>query len=141
MLLLDTNVVSELRKSGTKKIDKHVEQWAKNIPAKNLFISVITLLEIEIGVLQVERRDLTQGKVLRTWLVDHVMRAFQDRIISIDVAITQACAKLHVPDPCSDRDALIAATAQVHSLTVVTRNTQDFKKTGIPLINPWEKKT
>lgn len=134
MYLLDTNVISELRKT---KADKNVVAWAESVAASSLFLSVITILEIETGVLSIERRDPTQGKRLRSWLETHVLPAFENRIIVIDTTVAQACAKLHVPDPRSDRDALIAATALVHGMTVVTRNIKDFQHTGVELLNPW----
>ena len=100
-------------------------------------MSVITVLELEIGVLLVERRDAAQGTVLRSWLKTHVLSAFSERILPVDTAVAQCCAKLHVPDPRTDRDALIAATALIHGLTVITRNTDDFVATGVELLNPW----
>ena len=114
MYLLDTNVVSELRKAKSGKADKNVVDWAENIPVINLHLSVITILEIETGILLVERRDPTHGAVLRSWLNSHVFPAFSDRILAVDVSVAQCCAKLHVPDPRSDRDAIIAATALTH---------------------------
>ena len=141
MYLLDTNVISELRKAKSGKSNKNVIAWAKNISPSNLFISVITVLELETGILLVERRDPSQGAILRTWLNTHVLPTFSDRILHLDVAVAQRCAKLHVPDPRSDRDAIIAATALVHGMTVVTRNTHDFNKTGVDLLNPWETST
>ena len=138
MYLLDTNVVSELRKAKSGKADKNVTAWAKNIPSSSLFLSVITILELETGILLVERRDPSQGAILRSWLNAHVLPVFSERILYIDVAVVQRCAKLHIPNPRSDRDAIIAATALVHGMTVVTRNVNDFDKTGVEIINPWE---
>lgn len=137
MYLLDTNVVSELRKAKSGKSNKNVIRWAKNIPASALFLSVITILELETGILLVERRDLSQGAVLRSWFNAHLLPAFSERILTLDVAVAQCCARLHVPDPRSDRDAIIAATALVHGMTVVTRNISDFDKTGVEILNPW----
>lgn len=137
MFVLDTNVVSELRKAKAGKADGNVAAWAANVPPGSLFLSGITILELETGVLQVERRDPTQGGMLRTWLDDHVLPAFAGRVLPVDIAVAQRCASLHVPDPRSDRDALIAATALVHGMTVVTRNLADFEATGVRLINPW----
>ncbi|MFA7292224.1 MAG: type II toxin-antitoxin system VapC family toxin [Rhodocyclaceae bacterium] len=137
MFLLDTNVVSELRKAKAGKADAHVTAWAGSVPYGSLFISAITVLELEMGVLQVERRDAAQGKILREWLDKHVLPAFHDRILPIDAVVAQRCARLHVPDPRAERDALIAATALVHGMTVVTRNLSDFQPTGVPLLNPW----
>ncbi|MBL4870004.1 MAG: type II toxin-antitoxin system VapC family toxin [Robiginitomaculum sp.] len=138
MYLLDTNVISELRKAGSGKADKNVLAWADNVSASKLYLSVITILELETGILLIERRDKAQGALLRTWLDTHVLPAFSERIIGMDTAIAQACAKLHVPDPRSDRDAMIAATAMVHGMVVVTRNIADFEPTGVKTINPWE---
>nr|WP_314559753.1 type II toxin-antitoxin system VapC family toxin [uncultured Pseudomonas sp.] len=135
MYLLDTNVISELRKP---QADPKVVAWAKSVIAPRLFISAITLKELETGVLRIERRDPAQGKVLRTWLKRHVMPAFDSRILPVDTAVALRCAHLHVPDRANESDALIAATALVHGLTVVTRNISDFKSSGVPLINPWD---
>ncbi|ESS71941.1 putative ribonuclease VapC [Methyloglobulus morosus KoM1] len=119
MYLLDTNVVSELRKAKSGKADANVVAWGHRVSAVRLFISVITVLELEIGVLQIERRDPTQGAVLRSWLNTHVLPAFSERILVVDTAVAQRCAHLHVPDPRSDRDAIIAATALVHGMTML----------------------
>ncbi|MBS4078086.1 MULTISPECIES: type II toxin-antitoxin system VapC family toxin [Pseudomonas] len=135
MYLLDTNVISELRKP---KADKNVVAWANTVIAPRLFISAITLKELETGVLRMERRDPVQGKVLRNWLKRHVMPAFDARILPVDAAVALRCASLHVPDSANESDALIAATALVHGLTVVTRNVADFASSGVALINPWE---
>lgn len=85
-----------------------------------------------------ERRDPSQGAVLRSWLNAHVLPVFSERILYLDVAVAKRCAKLHIPNPRSDRDAIIAATALVHGMTVVTRNVNDFNQTGVEILNPWE---
>lgn len=138
MYLLDTNVISELRKAKSGKADKNVETWANSVSAMKLYLSVITILELETGTLLIERKDAAQGAVLRSWLNEHVLPAFSGRILVVDTAVAQCCAKLHVPDPRSDRDAIIAATAMVHGMTVVTRNVDDFEPTGVELLNPWK---
>jgi toxin FitB len=138
MYLLDTNVVSELRKAKSGKADKNVLAWANSVAASSLFLSVVTIMELETGVLLIERRDPTQGAVLRSWLNAHVLPAFLEKILPVDTAVAQCCANLHVPDPRSDRDALISATALVHGMTVVTRNVGDFVGTKVDLLNPWE---
>lgn len=138
MYLLDTNVISELRKAKSGKADKNVETWANSVSAMKLYLSVITILELETGTLLIERKDAAQGAVLRSWLNEHVLPAFSGRILVVDTAVAQCCAKLHVPDPRSDRDAIIAATAIVHGMTVVTRNVDDFEPTGVELLNPWK---
>ncbi|WP_218598990.1 type II toxin-antitoxin system VapC family toxin [Pollutimonas bauzanensis] len=137
MFLLDTNVVSELRKIRLGKADPGVEQWADSVDAGSLNISAITILELEIGILQLERKDPRQGTVLRTWLDTLVLPEFDGRIFPVDTAVAQRCARLHVPDPRAERDAFIAATALVHGMTVVTRNVADFAPTGVALLNPW----
>ena len=135
MFLLDTNVVSELRRPD--KADRAVVAWAGAIPAASFFLSAISILEIEIGALLVARRDAAQGAVLRRWIDDQLMPRFDGRILPVDTAVAQRCARLRVPDPRAERDALIAATAMVHGLTVVTRNVADFEPTGVALLNPW----
>ena len=137
MFLLDTNVVSELRKVASGKADQNVVRWARTTATQDLYISVVTLMEIETGVLLIERRDAAQGAVLRNWLETNILRAFADRILVVDEAVARRCAALHVPHRRPDRDAFIAASALVRGLTVVTRNTSDFIPTGVALINPW----
>lgn len=135
--LLDTNVVSELRKIRLGKADRNVAQWADGVDASDLFMSVITVQELEIGVLLAERRDPKQGALLRDWLTQQVLPAFGGRILAVDTTVAQRSARLHVPNPRPVRDGLIAATALVHGMTVVTRNTADFAPTGVALLNPW----
>lgn len=137
MYLLDTNIVSELRKAKSGKANKNVEAWAGSVPVASMFLSAITILELETGILLIERRDSTQGAMLRTWLDANVLPAFFGRILAVDVAVAQRCAKLHVPDPQPHRDALIAATALVHGMIVITRNAADFESSGVELFNPW----
>lgn len=139
MFLLDTNVVSELRKSKSGLVDKHVKAWEAGIPAVSQFVSVMTILELETGILRMERRDPAQGAILRAWFDQAVLPAFAGRILTVDTAVAQRCAALHVPDPRSDRDAMIAATALVHGMTVVTRNVADFETTGVAVLDPWQK--
>ena len=138
MYLLDTNVISELRKVGDGKADAAVVAWVSKIDAAEMFISALTLMELEIDILLVERRDAAQGVRLRSWFETQVCPEFEERTLSADAAIARRCAQLHVPDPKSERDALIAATALEHGLTVVTRNLADFAATGAPLVNPWQ---
>jgi len=136
MYILDTNVVSELRKGY--KAQRSVRIWAQALPAGSLYLSVVSILELEIGTLLVQRRDQKQGAVLRAWIDGHVLPSFSGRILAIDTVVAQRCATLHVPNPRSDRDALIAATALVHGMTVVTRNVSHFQATGVAVVNPWQ---
>lgn len=135
--LLDTNVVSELRKAKAGKANANVAAWAAQGLPYSQFISVVTLHELELAVLLMERRDAAQGKLLRAWLNERVVPAFEGRIIPIDSEIAQRSAALHVPDPRSERDAFIAATALVRGMTVVTRNVADFTPMGVKLVDPW----
>jgi toxin FitB len=135
MYILDTNVISELRKG--KKAQRSVRMWTQALPITNFYLSVVSILELEIGTLLVERRDHKQGAILRAWIDGHVLPSFSGRILAIDTVVAQRCASLHVPNPRSDRDALIAATALVHGMTVVTRNVSDFQATGVGVVNPW----
>ena len=136
MFLLDTNVISELRRPD--KADRNVVAWANAIPAASFFLSAISILEIELGAGLTARRDAAQGAVLRNWIDTQVLARFEGRILAIDTAVAQRCAQLHVPNQRAERDALIAATALVHGLTIVTRNVGDFERTGVPLLNPWD---
>ena len=136
MYILDTKVISELRTA--RKTHPNVKKWAEALPSASLYISVISVLELEIGILLVDRRDKEQGAILRTWMDRHVLPTFSGRILAIDTAVAQRCATLYVPNPRSDRDALIAATALVHGLTIATRNVGDFEHTGVVVLNPWE---
>ena len=138
MFVLDTNVLSELRKVRLGKADANVAAWAQGVDAANLFVSAITIMELELGVLLIERKDAVQGAMLRAWLELQVLPEFAARTLPVDAALAQRCARLHVPDKRGERDALIAATALVHGMTLVTRNLADFRPTGVTLINPWE---
>lgn len=139
MYLLDTNVLSELRKVRLGRADVNVVAWAQTVDAAELFVSVVSLMELELGVLAMERKDPAQGALLRAWLQEQVLPEFSSRTLSIDTAVAQRCARLHVPDKRGERDALIAATALVHSMTLVTRNVVDFQPMGVSIINPWER--
>lgn len=136
MFVLDTNVVSELRRP--KRADRKVVAWAASLPLAQFFLSAITVLELEYGVLQRERSDPAQGAMLRAWLRDQVLPQFDGRILAVDSAVALVCARLHAPDRRGDRDAMIAATAIVHNMTVATRNVQDFQNTDARLLNPWD---
>ena len=137
MYVLDTNVVSELRKVRLGKADKNVTAWTESVDAAELFVSAITIMELELGVLSIERKDATQGAMLRSWLEQRVLPEFATRTLPIDTAVAQRCARLHIPDRRGERDALIAATALVHGMAVVTRNVADFKALGMDVLNPF----
>ncbi len=133
--LIDTNVWSELRNPG--RADSNVRAWAEQVRPAELYLSAVTVFELERGVLLIERRDPHQGARLRQWLDERVLQPFEGQVLPIDARVARRCAALHVPDPRPERDALIAATALVHGLTVVTRNVGDFEPMGVGLLNPW----
>ena len=135
--LLDTNALSEMRKIRLGRADPKVAAWSEQVSASDLFVSVITLQEIEQGLLMLQRRDAAQAGALRHWFDALVLPLFAGRTLPITTEIALCCARLNVPDPKPYRDGLIAATALVHGLTVVTRNEADFSATGAALLNPW----
>lgn len=138
MFVLDTNVVSELRKVRSGKAAPGVAEWAAGVASAEMFISAITIHELEHRVLLMERSDPARGAVFRSWLDDSVAVAFEDRVLAVDEDVARRAAALHVPDPAPFRDALIGATALVHHMTVVTRNVSDFESfDGLEILNPW----
>tara|TARA_A100001391_G_scaffold203129_1_gene194647 strand:+ start:121 stop:558 length:438 start_codon:yes stop_codon:yes gene_type:complete len=138
MMVLDTNVVSELRKVGDGRADSNLVAWLTDKDAGQFYLSVISLMELEIGILRIARKDDVKGALLRRWMEERVRPTFAGRVLGVDEAVALRCAHLHVPAPRSERDALIAATALEHGMSIVTRNVKDFIPTGVPLINPWE---
>ena len=136
MILLDTNVVSELRRPH--RTNAKVAEWADGVSPSELFLSSVSILELETGALLLARRDGGQGRLIQQWIEDRVLTAFSERILAVDTAVARRCALLHVPDPRPYRDSLIAATALVHRLIVVTRNRADFEPMGVTVLNPWE---
>ena len=137
MYLFDTNVVSEFRKTASGRADPNVVRWSQSVAPPLCHVSAMSMLELEIGVLQMERRDPAQGRLLRDWLSDTVLPFFSGRILDVDLTVALRCAELVVPDPRPDRDALIGATASVHNMVLVTRNVGDFKGMDIRIFNPW----
>lgn len=135
--LLDTNVVSELRKSQ-QRAEARVRAWVAERTPTGLYLSAISVLEIELGIRRVLRRDPVQGQRLQRWLEEDLLAVFSGRVVPVDVDVAREAAKLHIPDPRPERDALIAATASVHGMTIVTRNVKDFVGLEPPVINPWE---
>jgi len=140
MFLLDTNVISELRKAAGGKADPNVIAWLSGQDAAACYISAVTLMELDLGILLMERRDPVQGARLRIWMEDYVLPEFSERTVPIDRAVALVCARLHVPDPRPERDAFIAASALVHGMTLATRNVVDFAPMGVPLLNPWDQR-
>jgi toxin FitB len=136
MFLLDTNVVSEFRRPH--RTNPKVAEWADSVPPSDMFLSCITILELETGALLLNRRDDKQGRLIQQWIEDQVLTAFSGQILTVDTAVARRCALLHVPDPRPYRDSLIAATALVHRLIVVTRNRADFQPMAVTVLNPWE---
>ena len=142
MYLLDTKVVSELRRSAVPKsrpgtVDANVLAWSESVPKFCQFLSVVTILEFEYGTLLMQARDQRKGAILRAWLDEQLLPAFDGRVVPVDTQVALKCAALHVPNLRPERDALIAATALVHGMTVVTRNVRDFEPTGVSIFNPW----
>ena len=135
MFVLDTNVISELRQ-GKPQPSIQVRNWAANQPSSKLYLSAITILELEIGIRALERRTPPQGSALRAWLAG-VRLAFAGRVLAFTESTAPVCAALHVPNRRSDRDAMIAASALEHGFAVVTRNVADYADTGVTLVNPW----
>lgn len=136
MYLLDTNVISESRRRT--QYNAQIFTWLESIESKNLYTNAIVMMELERGILSKERKDVLQGKVLRIWFEETVKPAFDGKILPISAKTAQICAKLHIPDFTPENDAWIASSALEHHLILVTRNTQDFARTGVKLLNPFE---
>ncbi len=139
MFVLDTNVVSELRKLGDGKADANVVAWISSVDAATLYLSAISLMELELGVLLAEKRQSPAASLLRTWMDSVVLPEFAERILPVDKDVALRCATLHVSTTRPHADALIAATALVHGMSLVTRNVSDFDPMHVPLINPWDR--
>lgn len=135
--ILDTNLISEIRK-GPHKMNPSVRSWIETVDLNQCYLSVITTLELEQGVIAKEHIDAAQGKILRKWLNEYIYSSFAATILPVTVKIAKEAARLQVPDPAPYHDALIGATALVEDCVLVTRNTKDFKRFGVALINPWE---
>ena len=136
MYLLDTNVLSETR--IPHRTNPNVARWFDQVAPERLFISVVTVFEIELGALRLIRRDPPAGQSLRNWIDQKIMPEFDTRIIDIDRRVMKRSAELQVPKSRPDHDTLIAATALVHGLVMVTRNVKDFADTGVEVVNPFD---
>lgn len=134
MYIIETNVVSELRKPTA---NPQVLAWFSERRPADMYLSAVTVFELELGVQRLERRDQIQGRKLRRWLDQEVLDLFSGRILPVDTPVTIRSAGLHVPDPRPERDCLIAATALVHNMSVVTRNIKDFQPLTVRCIDPW----
>ncbi|WP_114087961.1 type II toxin-antitoxin system VapC family toxin [Thalassospira profundimaris] len=138
MYLLDSDVIVELRKAGTEKANDNVVKWAQSVPTAGTFLSAITILELEISILELEWQDEARGELMRQWLDENVIPAFDGRVLPINEKVARTFARFHSRTRHSEGATLLAATALVHGLTVVTRNTDEFKQTGVTLCNPWD---
>jgi predicted nucleic acid-binding protein len=138
MYVIDTNVVSELRETKSRPANPRVVAWTRSVAAESIYLSSISVFELEMGILSIERRNRAQSAVLRKWLSEVVLVGFAGRILPVDLDVSLRCAALHVPKIQPDNDAWIAATALVHGMTVVTRNVVDFQPMGVAVLNPWE---
>ena len=138
MYLLDTNVVSEMRKISARRADRSVTAWSNSVAAPEMYVSAVTIEELETGVLGIERWDAAQGELFRRWMEDQVLTVFEGRVLPIDTRVVRKSAGLHVPDRRPVCDGFIAATALVHGLILVTRNAEVFEPMGVKFVNPWE---
>lgn len=138
MYLLDTNIISELKKLDSGKIHPQVQRWAYSINLMQTKISVVSITEIRTGILSLARKGQAQAASLDNWFTNRLLPAYRTRTLSVDTEVALICAQLHIPAKRPINDAYIAATAIAHNLTLVTRNVRDFQ--GLPLIleNPFE---
>ncbi len=137
MLLLDTNVISELRKVSRGQVHPNFAAWAKTLRWSDLYLSAITIHELEIGVSRLAQYDAMQADILRDWLDNKVLQRFASRILPVDTAVATHSARILLPRTRPLEDALIAATAYVHRMKIVTRNQADFEDYDIEVVNPW----
>ncbi|HHW7569737.1 TPA: type II toxin-antitoxin system VapC family toxin [Mannheimia haemolytica] len=138
MYLLDTNIISEIRKINTGKANQGVIDWLSAVPENQLYTNAIVLMEVERGVSAKERKDKQQGAILRKWLEQVIKPFFAQRTLTIDAQTSQVCAKLHIPDHAPENDAWIAANAIQHNFILVTHNTNNFARTGVKLLDPFK---
>lgn len=133
--LVDTNVLSELRKG--RRCNPLVSRWFAGVPDDEVFLSVLVIGEVRRGIERIRRRDARSARALDGWL-RRLLEGHRDRILSIDEAVAEEWGRLNVPDPIPVVDGLMAATAQVHGLTLATRNVRDVARTGVSCVNPFE---
>lgn len=132
--LVDTNVISELRKG--QRCDPGVASWFAEVSSSEIYLSVLTVGEIRKGIENIRRRDPRTAEILEAWLRE-LVASHSERILPIDEVITEQWGRFNVPDPLSVLDSLLAATASVHGLTLVTRNVKDVERTGVACLNPF----
>lgn len=133
--LLDTNIVSELRKG--RRADARVRAWFESVDERDVFLSVLVVGEIQRGIESIRRRDPVTATSLERWLAT-LVSDYVDRILEITTEVASVWGRFNVPNPLPVIDSLLAATAHVHDLTVVTRNTVDIARTGVPVVNPFD---
>jgi len=133
-VLVDTNVISELKRG--RNAHPAVTAWSAALPPEQIFTSVVVLGEIRRGIKLIARRDRLQADILERWYVD-MRQQIGDRVLAVDEAVMMAWSKISVPNMLPAYDGLIAATALVHGMTVATRNTADYSRVGVEVIDPW----
>jgi predicted nucleic acid-binding protein len=134
--LLDTNVISELRKRARR--DRNVDDWRSNIADREAFVSAVTMMEIRRGILSLRSRDPAQAGVLQEWYETKLKPIFRGNVLSVDLEVAEYCSVLMNRRPRALADALIAATAYVGGLTLATRNVRDFRDCGVDIVDPWQ---
>jgi predicted nucleic acid-binding protein len=132
--LVDTNVISELRKGG--RCHPGVASWFAEVSSEEIYLSVLTMGEIRKGIENIRRRDESAAKTLEAWLGE-LIATHSNRILPVDEAVAEQWGRFNVPDPLPVLDGLLAATASVHGLTLVTRNVKDVERTGVACLNPF----
>ena len=138
MYLADTNVISELRKYRSGRMHPSARHWVEHVDVNDVYISVISMMEIRTGILRRARKDAAQAQILQQWFSHELAPEFAGRILPVSLEVALTCSELHVPHKKSEYDALIGATAREHHLMLVTRNVADFQGMGLDILNPFE---